>query len=187
MGRVMRTREEEMNGTSRLYRSTSEAMLGGVAAGIANYFKIDVTLVRAGFVILTFFSAGWFALAYFAMWLLIPAPGTTATEPGQIVQENINDMGNRFRSLVGASRTPSNGGQSQTGPNGAPSLNAGNGAPSQAPATSRPGTGPMVLIIVGAVFLLMNLGIFRGIYWGTWWPILLIGLGVLLFTRRDRR
>jgi hypothetical protein len=45
----------------------------------------------------------------------------------------------------------------------------------------------MVLIVVGAVFLLMNLGIFRGIYWGTWWPILLIGLGALLLAKRDRR
>jgi phage shock protein PspC (stress-responsive transcriptional regulator) len=178
-----------MNGTSRLYRSTSEAMLGGVAAGLANYFKIDVTLVRAGFVILTFLSAGWGALIYLAMWLLIPAPGTTATEPGQIVQENINDMGNRFRSLVGASQGPANGGQQNApnGQNGAPSLNAGNGAPTQAPASTRPGTGPMVLIIIGAVFLLMNLGIFRGIYWGTWWPIFLIGLGVLLLVNRNRR
>ena len=179
-----------MNGNSRLYRSTSEAMLGGVAAGLANYFKIDVTLVRAGFVILTFLTAGWFALAYVAMWLLIPAPGTTATEPGQIVQENLNDIGNRFRSLVGASQNPSNGSQAQNGPNGpngTPSLNAGNGAPAQAPASARPGTGPMLLIAVGALFLLMNLGIFRGIYWGTWWPILLVGLGVLLLVKRDRR
>jgi hypothetical protein len=37
------------------------------------------------------------------------------------------------------------------------------------------------------VFLLMNLGIFRGIYWGTWWPIFLIGLGVLLLVNRNRR
>jgi phage shock protein C len=174
-----------MNGTSRLYRSTSEAMLGGVAAGLANYFKIDVTLVRAGFVILTFFSAGWFGLAYLAMWLLIPAPGTTATEPGAIVQENINDMGNRFRSLVGSSQGTANSGPNAA--NSTPTLNAGNGAPAQAPASARPGTGPMVLIIVGAVFLLMNLGIFRGIYWGTWWPILLVGLGILLLVRRDRR
>ena len=183
-----------MNGTSRLYRSTSEAILGGVAAGLANYFKIDVTLVRAGFVILTFLTAGWFALVYLAMWLLIPAPGTTATEPGQIVQEILNDMANRFRSLIGGTQGPANGGPAQNnpgqnspnGPNGAPSLNAGNGAPAQAPVSARPGTGPMVLIVIGAVFLLMNLGIFRGIYWGTWWPIFLIGLGVLLLARRNR-
>lgn len=175
-----------MNGTSRLYRSTSEAMLGGVAAGLANYFKLDATLVRAGFVILTFFSGGWFGLVYLAMWLLVPAPGTTATEPGAIMQENMNDMGNRFRSLVGSSPS-GNAGQTPNGPNVTPTLNAGNGSPVQAPATARPGTGPMVLIIVGAVFLLMNLGIFRGIYWGTWWPILLVGLGVLLLVKRDRR
>src|SRR5258708_7067577 len=94
--------EEKMNGTSRLYRSTSEAMLGGVAAGLGNYFKIDPVLVRIGFIVLTVLTSGAFLLVYLAMWLLIPTPGSTATQPGQIVQENLNDMGARVRNFTGS-------------------------------------------------------------------------------------
>src|SRR6188472_2884502 len=99
-----------MNGTSRLYRSTSEAMLGGVAAGLGNYFKIDPTIVRAAFIILTLFTGGAFIVVYLAMWLLIPTAGSTATQPGEIVQENLHDIGDRVRGFAGAPTTPTNGG-----------------------------------------------------------------------------
>ena len=33
-------------------------MLGGVCAGIAEYFNLDPTLVRIGYAVLTVFSAG---------------------------------------------------------------------------------------------------------------------------------
>ena len=56
-----------MNGTNRLYRSTSEGMIGGVAAGLANYFKVDPTIVRAAFVILTLFTGGAFILPYLVL------------------------------------------------------------------------------------------------------------------------
>lgn len=40
----------------RLTKS-NDRMLAGVCGGIAEFFDIDPTLVRAGYVILTFFSA----------------------------------------------------------------------------------------------------------------------------------
>ncbi|NLX93655.1 MAG: PspC domain-containing protein [Clostridiales bacterium] len=42
----------------RLYKSCTDKKLEGVCAGIANYFNIDPTLVRAGFALITLFSAG---------------------------------------------------------------------------------------------------------------------------------
>lgn len=41
--------------TKRLTKSTDKIM-GGVCGGIADYFEIDPTLVRAGYAILTAFS-----------------------------------------------------------------------------------------------------------------------------------
>ncbi|WP_341678324.1 DUF5668 domain-containing protein [Niveibacterium sp. SC-1] len=42
--------------------------------------------------------------------------------------------------------------------------------------------GPIILIIVGSLFLLNNLGLFnlRSLfhYFGTWWPLILIVVGV---------
>ncbi len=36
----------------RLYKSTTDKKLDGVCAGLANYFNLDPTLVRVGFVAL---------------------------------------------------------------------------------------------------------------------------------------
>jgi phage shock protein PspC (stress-responsive transcriptional regulator) len=46
-------------------------MLGGVALGVADYFDVDPTLVRIGFVALAFLG-GLAVPLYLAGWLLIP-------------------------------------------------------------------------------------------------------------------
>ncbi len=40
----------------RLYKSTTDKKLDGVCAGLANYFNLDSTLVRVGFVTLVLLS-----------------------------------------------------------------------------------------------------------------------------------
>ncbi len=56
-----------------LRRSTDNRMLGGVVAGIAHYFGIDVTLARVGYVVLSLISAAFPGmLAYLILWLVIP-------------------------------------------------------------------------------------------------------------------
>ena len=42
-----------MNPSRRITRSSTNRMLGGVCAGLANYLGVDPTLVRIGFVLLT--------------------------------------------------------------------------------------------------------------------------------------
>lgn len=57
----------------RLYKSRSEKMIAGVLGGIAEYFNIDPTLVRLGYVLLTLFSAAFPGLiGYIIMWIVIP-------------------------------------------------------------------------------------------------------------------
>jgi phage shock protein C len=59
--------------TKRLYRSRSQTMLFGVCGGIAEYFQLDPTLVRLGWVVLSIFSAGFPGLlAYIICALIIP-------------------------------------------------------------------------------------------------------------------
>lgn len=55
----------------RLYRSQHDRMLGGVAAGIAEYFGIDPTLVRLGWVLLVLLG-GTGILLYFIAWIIVP-------------------------------------------------------------------------------------------------------------------
>ncbi len=59
----------------RLYRSTRDRVLGGVCAGLGNYFNIDPVLVRVAWV-LAFFAAGVGFLAYIIAWIIIPADPT---------------------------------------------------------------------------------------------------------------
>lgn len=57
----------------RLYRSRKDRMLGGVCGGIAEYFKIDPTLIRLIWAIFTLISVGLGGiLAYFICWVIIP-------------------------------------------------------------------------------------------------------------------
>ncbi|MFD6855761.1 PspC domain-containing protein [Rhodococcus sp. NPDC060086] len=59
--------------TSRSFtRSTSQRMLGGVCGGIAEYFSVDINLVRAGAVLAAFVTGGTAVLLYLALWMLIP-------------------------------------------------------------------------------------------------------------------
>src|SRR5687768_18476309 len=114
-----------MNGTNRLYRSTSDAMVGGVAAGLANYFKVDPTLFRLGFAAATFFTGGAFLFVYAAMWLLVPTVGSTAADAGAIVNENLGEIGNKVRSFVGSSGSSTPTGSGNGNGNGAPAGNTG--------------------------------------------------------------
>jgi len=61
----------------RLFRDTDNAMLAGVAAGLANYFGIDVLIVRLVFVVATF-TGGWGILIYLVLWLLVPEAKTSS-------------------------------------------------------------------------------------------------------------
>ena len=56
----------------KLLRSRN-SMIAGVCGGIANYFSLDPTLVRVGYVILSVISAGFPGLlVYLLLTLIIP-------------------------------------------------------------------------------------------------------------------
>jgi phage shock protein C len=58
----------------RLHRCRDGRMVAGVAAGLADYFDIDVTLVRIGFALVALLG-GLAVPLYLAGWLLIPEEG----------------------------------------------------------------------------------------------------------------
>ena len=56
----------------KLYRS-KDAMIGGVCAGIADYFSIDKTVVRVGYMLITLVTGGFLGIAaYIACMFIIP-------------------------------------------------------------------------------------------------------------------
>lgn len=90
--------------TKRIYRSTTDRVIGGVAAGLAAYIGIDPLLVRLVFVILAL-ANGLGALLYLALWLLLPALGSTATSPREVIQDNIRELQAAAEQLVARLRS----------------------------------------------------------------------------------
>ena len=55
----------------RLYRSRNDRVIGGVCAGLADFFAIDVVIVRL--VVLALFLAGTIGLwPYLILWIIVP-------------------------------------------------------------------------------------------------------------------
>jgi phage shock protein C len=67
-----------------LRRSRNQRMLSGVSGGIGEYLNLDPTLVRLGWVVLTFITGGAAIIGYIVAWIVMPeaeAPGAPAQQP----------------------------------------------------------------------------------------------------------
>ena len=61
-----------MNQRTGLYRSSKDTMIGGVAAGLAEYMKIDPTIIRLLFVLMVVVG-GSGVLLYIILWIVLPS------------------------------------------------------------------------------------------------------------------
>lgn len=55
---------------NKLYRSSSDKVFGGVCAGVADFFGLDVKHVRLVWLVALLLGAG--ALLYVILWILVP-------------------------------------------------------------------------------------------------------------------
>jgi len=60
-----------MENQKKLYRSRKSRVIAGVCGGLAEYFNLDPTIIRLGWVIISL-AYGFGVLAYIIAWLLIP-------------------------------------------------------------------------------------------------------------------
>ncbi len=65
----------------KLYRSRTDRMLTGLCGGLAQYFGIDATLVRIGFVILEFATVGLLIFGYLIVAIIVPKEPAEYTQP----------------------------------------------------------------------------------------------------------
>ncbi len=56
----------------KLVRIAAEKKLGGVCAGLAHYFNLDVSIVRIAYVILTLLTGSLLAWIYLILWFVLP-------------------------------------------------------------------------------------------------------------------
>jgi len=78
------------NGTKILVRSQKGRMVAGVCAGIADYYALDVTLIRVIVAVVSVFTGGAGALAYLAAWVIIPGEGEKASIAQDILGKRQN-------------------------------------------------------------------------------------------------
>src|ERR1051326_6446801 len=146
-------------GQQAFHRGT-DRILGGVCAGMAAGFHIDVLWVRLAFVILAFFQ-GIGLFISIVLWLVLPA-GTA--EGGS--RSGFYSMADDLR-RVGIELRAQFAGQ------------AGGGAP-----RSRLGSEAVVLgvllVILGLILLGVNTGL---VTWTVIWPVAVIAIGVGLLLR----
>ena len=58
----------------RLTRSATDKKVAGVCGGLAEYFNVDATMIRALFLVLAVFG-GSGLLIYLVMWIIVPDAG----------------------------------------------------------------------------------------------------------------
>lgn len=73
--------------SKKLYRSRENAMIGGVCAGIADFFDTDPSLIRLAAVLL-FFAGGVGVLAYIVAWIIVPQrPFNISSAQAEVAEE----------------------------------------------------------------------------------------------------
>jgi phage shock protein C len=76
------------NGTKVLVRSRKGRIAAGVCAGIAEYFGMDVTLVRVIAAVIAVITGGAGVLAYLAAWAIIPEEGEKTSIAENLLSKN---------------------------------------------------------------------------------------------------
>jgi phage shock protein C len=81
-------------GPKKLMRSSTNKKLGGVCAGLAEYFDMDVTLVRVLW-LLVVLCGGTGILLYIILWIVLPlAPVSVAAQPAPPQAPIVTQAGN---------------------------------------------------------------------------------------------
>jgi phage shock protein C len=160
----------------RLYRSSDDRMIGGVAGGIAEHWDLDPSAVRIVWALLILFSGGLFLLLYLIMWIVVPEDDGTmrahdaawtagaTTTPGTAPAAGADAAATVAATREEARRARHAARQARR------AARRERGDPSVAI------VGGAILIVLGGLFLLHEL--VPSIDVGALWPLLLIGLGI---------
>ncbi|MBU3978973.1 PspC domain-containing protein [Patescibacteria group bacterium] len=157
-----RKAEEKWSNTapSRLYRSEKNAIIGGVAQGLGEYFNIDPTIIRLLFVLFTIIH-GSGVLLYIVLWIVLPTKDKVMNTPEdtkQIVKDNFFGIRDRVCGFV-------QGLQGDKGNNGRVIVG-------------------LLLLVFGVIILFDNLGLRIGLDIGKFWPLILVLLGFYILSKK---
>jgi phage shock protein PspC (stress-responsive transcriptional regulator) len=139
---------------SRLYRSTTSKVFGGVAGGIAEYFNMDPVIIRVIFVLAAIFGGGG-VLIYLVLWIAVPERPYTLT-------------------MFNTGNPPDPGPGSENPPPATPE--------NSAEMTTRKYTGSMIggIILIGVGALILATRVIPNLFFSDLWPFVLVVAGIIL-------
>lgn len=151
----------------RLLRDSKNKILAGVAAGIANYFEIDPNIIRLLFIVLAVFG-GSGILIYLLLWLLLPTDGSKTVEGKDTFKENVQQMKEAVQEFAKEIKKEAHHDEGEKKGKSQQSLG-------------------IILVVVGLIFLLTNLGLLDFYVMQKLWPVLLIFLGILVVYQNENK
>jgi phage shock protein PspC (stress-responsive transcriptional regulator) len=183
----------------RLYRSSTDRKIGGVAAGTAEYFDIDPSIARVLWLLLAIFTGGAFVIVYLVMWAIVPeapwSPPAMGTAP--VAGEGAAEAGGAALATDAAVDGPDadEGGVDASSEPATPSTPWTPTTPQSSStwsASAEVGSGPGPHVILGAILILVGGWFlvdqfFPGFSFGTLWPIGLVAIGVIILVAALRR
>jgi phage shock protein C len=151
--------------TKRMYRSENNKILAGICGGLGEYFEIDPTLVRLLFILAAIFG-GSGILIYILLWIILPKESTMLeTGSEEVVRENVDEIKQRAKKLSKEIKEEFEKEDETT----------------RVEKKKRDSNWlAYLLIATGAIVLMSKFGLIR---LDMVWPIILIGLGLLILFR----
>ena len=145
----------------RLYRSRTDSIVAGVAAGLARYLNADPALVRIAWAILIPLTSGAALIAYVVAWIVVPEePLDVAVAEGEEATDPVTGA-----TVASTATSPTRVDR-----------------PSDGRAGMVVGIG---LVLLGLWFLVREY--LPDIDWSLIWPIVIVGIGVLILVASARR
>ncbi len=151
----------------KLRRNENDKMIGGVCSGLAEYFDMDVTLVRVAFLLLAIFGGGG-VLGYIILWIAIPA---------KPYFPNFGPAASDYRVYD----------EYAAGQQANPAYTAGIPTPPKKKKGNGSIIAGMVLVLLGIIFLADEFDIFWWFNFGKLWPLFIIIPGILMIARSGRK
>lgn len=148
--------------TPKLHRSESSKIIAGVCGGLGEYFDVDPTIIRIVFVLMTIFG-GSGILIYIILWLVIPSENSNQQLSQRNVKDNAKELRSKVQTFAHDIKRSSESKRSNT--------------------DSRPWWG-LLIVILGAAFLMSNYGLFDFSEFSKLWPLALIALGLLILLKK---
>ena len=157
----------------RLYRSVDDRVLTGVAGGVAERLDADPSIIRVVWALLSVLSGGLAVIAYIVMAIVVPEdPGLerTGTTRSPVPPIDPGDLDAPTAAFAAATAPETEAGltrrERRRRRRAARDEDRG------------PLVGGLILILIGAFFLFRQ--IVPDIDLGSWWPLILVGIGLIL-------